>query len=352
MRILITGGTGFIGCYFVNELLSLGHSINVLDLHPFEEGAHGIDPKTIVDDDRVRFFQGDVRDAETVREAIHECQAVLHLAAAHHDFGISEKTFDEVNIGAAQILCDAMDAVGIKQICFFSTVAVYGETEPPVDEDAQLDAISPYGKTKLGGEQIFQTWAEADSSRRCLTIRPTVTFGVGNFANMFTLIKQIESGMFLPVGDGKNIKSLSYVENIIDATVRQWLDQPVDEPYKVYNYVCKPDLTSREIADIVYKALGKKTPSFRVPYLLARALALPMDLVIGVTGKNLPISGARIRKLAKAQTQYESDRIRDDGYQQRVTLEEGIQRMVQWYLDRGKEEAKQGVKRRLPPERS
>ena len=341
-RILITGGTGFIGTYFVKEYLERGFQVSVLDLHPQEEAQELFE--------NVRFVQGDVRDKSALRQAMEGCSKVLHLAAAHHDFGIKPETFEAVNVGAAEVICDVMDELGVIDICFFSSVAVYGTTNPPLTESSDANPESPYGATKLGGEKVFAEWCTKPDSNRCLVIRPTITFGPGNFANMFTLIKQIEKGAYLPVGDGSNIKSLSYVENIVSATLDMWNAKEPKGGIEIYNYVCKPDLSSGEIADTIYKALGKKKPWIRVPYTLARILALPFDLVIALTGKNLPISGARIKKLAKAQTQFESTKIRDAGYQQKVELREGIKRMVKWYLEEGKATATQGVKRRLPPE--
>ena len=69
-------------------------------------------------------------------------------------------------------------------------------------------------------EKELKSWAEDQLGRRCIVVRPTVTFGADNFANMFTLIRQIDSGKFIFVGDGGNLKSLSFVNNIVDATAR------------------------------------------------------------------------------------------------------------------------------------
>lgn len=348
MKFFITGGTGFIGRYFVYELLARGHQVVVFDLHPFEPGVPDIDVQ------RVTYICGDVRDQDFLAKSMNGCDAVLHLAAAHHDFGISEATFKDVNIGGAKCLCNAMNQNGISDLCFYSSVAIYGEATPPVNEDSPTNAVSNYGTTKRDAETVFRQWvndSEPGSSRHCLVLRPTVTFGMGNFANMFTLIKQIESNRYLPVGAGTNIKSLSFVENIVDAVLTVWLvDKAGQSSYTPYNYVCKPDLPSGEIAEIIYEALGKKPPGFKVPYWFARLLALPLDIVIAITGKNLPVSGARIKKMAKAQTQYESKAIRDAGFEQKTPLREGIEKMVKWYIESGKVEAEKGVKRRLPPE--
>jgi nucleoside-diphosphate-sugar epimerase len=341
MKILITGGTGFIGRYFVESLSRQGHALVLLDLHvpDFDLGD-------------AEFRRGDVRDADALEQSLAGCDGVLHLAAAHHDFGIDDATFATVNVGGAEALCRAMEQRGVVDVCYFSTVAVYGDASPPLDEQATPAPNSPYGRTKLAAENVFQKWVAQDGRRRCLAIRPTVTFGPRNFANMYTLIRQIERGAFVAVGEGQNIKSLSYVENLVDATCQMWF-RPGDQrrAWEVFNYVEKPDLTSDQIASCIYRALGKERPRWRVPYGLARLVVWPLDLVIAATGVNLPISGARIYKLARAQTQFESQAIREAGYRQQIPLEQGIEKMVAWYVAEGKQLGERGVPRRLPPKR-
>jgi nucleoside-diphosphate-sugar epimerase len=338
VNILVTGGSGFIGRYF-HELLTGpgpfgGHQTTILDLvRP--DWDHG----------ESSFIQGDVRDPGAVERAMSGCDWVLHLAAAHHDFGISESTFFAVNEGSAGIVCDAADRLGVRGVCFYSTVAVYGEIAEPRHEGSEPRPVSPYGRSKLAGERVFASWAGKGGGRRCLVIRPTVTFGPRNFANMYTLIRQINRRRFFPVGDGRNIKSLSYVENIVEATMHVW-SRPPGAAHEVYNYIDKPDLTSRQIADQVYTSLGRRPPRAHVPLGLACAAAFPFDAAIKLTGRNLPISSARIRKLC-TQTRYESDKILATGYTPRVTLREGIDRMVKWYLREGR---RQRPVWHLPPE--
>lgn len=329
MNVLITGGSGFIGRYFVEAFAAAGDTVTILDL---------VDPEWLdrqATGSRVRYVRGDVRDAALVGRTVRGHDAVLHLAAAHHDFGIERETFFAVNEGASRILCDACDAAGVSSICFYSTVAVYGDTPEPHFEDSPRQPTSPYGQSKLAGEKIFHEWTARGGGRRCLVIRPTVTFGPRNFANMYTLIRQIHSGRFLQVGPGTNLKSLSYVENIVDATLFLWRRPPA-APFDVYNYIDKPDLQSRQIAAHIYESLGKRPPRLTLPLGLAVAAALPFDLVIRLTGRNLPISSARVRKLASAQTRFESDKVFRAGFAPRVSLREGIDRMVKWYLAEGR----------------
>ncbi|MBZ0171939.1 MAG: hypothetical protein K8E66_06130, partial [Phycisphaerales bacterium] len=186
-------------------------------------------------------------------------------------------------------------------------------------------------------EEVFRTWTERGDGRRCLVIRPTVTFGVRNFANMYSLIRQVASGRYLEFGPGENIKSLSYVENIVDATLFL-LAKPEGQlrPFEVFNYIDKPDLTSRQITHAVYLSLGKPLPRFTLPMWVGLLLALPFDIAIALTGRNLPISSARLKKLYQVQTKFEADKLAEAGYTPKIPLTEGIDRMVKWYLREGR----------------
>lgn len=336
MRILMTGGSGFIGGYFHRELSARGHDIINLDL---------VQPTGAVA--RSPYLKGDVRDPKAVANAIRHfgqpVDKVVHLAAAHHDFGIEHDTYYDVNQNGARVLCQAMDDAGVSDLTFYSTVAIYGHAPEPVTESSPKNHFNPYGGSKWAAEEVFMEWVAkghnpAGTPRRCLTIRPTVTFGPNNFANMYSLIRQIHGGKYMQFGGATNIKSLSYVENIVDATLYLW-DRPNRDHYDPYNWIDKPDLSSGQIAVEIMKSLGKGDKPLTIPLWLGLTLGLPFDVVIGLTGKNLPISTARIKKLFVAQTKYEADKVLATGFTPRISLTEGIDRMVKWYLERGKDES-------------
>jgi nucleoside-diphosphate-sugar epimerase len=329
MRVCVTGGSGFIGRYFCEAFHARGHQVTVLDLVP---------PRFDVQPDRL--VHGDVCDPAKVSEAIDGCDAVLHLAAAHHDYGVPREHFFKVNEGGARVICQAMTSAGKTNVCFYSSVAVYGAAPEPRSETTPPQPLSDYGQSKLGGEKVFEAWAREQAGRSCLVIRPTVTFGPRNFANMYSLLRQIHKRRFLPVGDGRNVKSLSYVENIVDATLYLWNVEGgagagrFAGPFGVFNYIDKPDLTSRQITELCYAALGRRAPPLSVPLPLAIMMGWPFDLITRVTGKNLPVSSARVRKLC-TQTKFEAERVRDAGYRAKLTLQQGIERMARWYVDQG-----------------
>jgi nucleoside-diphosphate-sugar epimerase len=320
--VLVTGGGGFVGRYCCERLVADGHEVRSLDPLP---------PDVVVPG--VTYVAGDIRDATAVRAAIAGCDRVLHLAAAHHDAGIPRETYFAVNERGTRVLCEAMTVSGITDLCFTSSVAVYGSAATPPDEDSPCHPESPYGESKLKAELVIREWVDAAPGRRALVIRPAVVFGPGNYANTYALIRQIASGLFAHVGPGRNIKSMAYVGNLVDAMLSFWA-RPSTTPYTTFNYVDAPDLTSREIADTIARALGRSSlPT--IPLSLALLAATPFDVVSSLTGRPQRVSRARIRKLFTATTQFRADRIRAAGFAPSVSLTEGLERMVKWYRAEG-----------------
>lgn len=334
LRVSVTGGAGFIGHHICERLGDQGALESIIDLRASRsrrvQGRH---------------ILGDVRDPEALRVAFRGANAVLHLAAAHHDFGIDDTTYFSVNEGGARQICQVMDDMGIRKLCFMSSVAVYGSEYTCPDETTECRPDTPYGRSKLAGEEVFQEWAAQGEDRSVLVIRPTVTFGAGHFANMYMLIRQIASGLYVAVGPGQNRKSLVYVDNLVAATLSLWA-RTNTPAFEVYNVVDKPDLTSRAIAEAVHRALERSLPAINVPTWAALMAAKPFDAVIALTGLNLPVSSDRVRKFVEANTTYSADKLARSGFRPFVTLEEGIERMVRWYQEEGRSLP---VDRSIPP---
>jgi len=139
------------------------------------------------------------------------------------------------------------------------------------DENAPLNPASHYGKSKLEAERLLIKWAEDNKDRKLIIIRPAVVIGPYNYANMYRLIKQIDKGFYAHIGKGYNIKSLAYVENIAEATIFL-LDNSLNN-ISIYNYSDEPQLTTRQIANIIKDSL-LKGKSIVIPYYLAYSIGL------------------------------------------------------------------------------
>jgi len=334
--LVILGGGGFIGRHFLEAVGAHGSEVLVVDSNP---------PRAVLRPG-VTFHRRDIRDPGAFDGLLEPGDRVLHLAAAHHDFGLTRATFFAVNAWGSEVLARAASAAGVKDICFLSSVAVYGsgggthaETDPCVPQ-------SDYGASKLAAEQVLTRWAEGGAGRRLLIIRPAMIFGEHNFANMYSLISQLASGLYLSVGPGRNRKSIGYVGNLVPATLGLW-GREDRAAVEVFNFADKPDLTSRQIEATISRTLGSRLPRLRVPLGMARILAAPFDAVTALTGRDLGISFERVRKFAVDETIYDCTKLLKSGFVPEWTLEEAVARTVAWYVQEGKALERE-VRRPLP----
>lgn len=322
MKVCITGGSGFIGRRMRQVLADLGHQAVVLDRVADPSGFRASE----------QFVQGDVRDATACEKAVAGCSRVLHLAANHSDFGISRQAYFDVNVNGMRTLCQAMTAEGVTDLCFFSSVAVYGSDSRVRDESAPPRPEHAYGASKLAAEEVVAEWLASAGERKALIMRPTVVFGPESRANVYKMIRQISRGRYFPVGSGSNHKSLAYVENVVDATLYLWglghAHGPACESHRgVFNYVDLPDMTVAELDRFIFQQLGRTPPTWRLPLWIGMAAAFPFDVVTRVTGWNLPVTSARVAKL-NTPTRFAAAKVLATGFRPRVSLEEGLRSTV------------------------
>lgn len=324
-RVLVVGGSGFIGSHLARVFEDSEIAFRIADLRSPKFTAASGAPHD--------FVRVDVRDEEALVDALDGCDAVLNLAAAHHDFGVSDRTFTSVNVGGARALTSAMERAGVKNLCFYSSVAVYGEhaDAPTPTEKTEPRPTNPYGRSKWAAEGVYREWERRGEGRRLLVLRPAVVFGPRNYANVYRMIAAIDSHRFFPVGPGTNVKSMVSVHNLLAALVQLWsAEREFGVGEEIYNYVDTPDLTSSQVLDIVYRALGRRRPSFTIPVRPALALTAPFDAVAAATGVDLPITSERVRKLAYAHTQFDASRVHAR-VNVPTTLESALVEMAHWY---------------------
>ena len=318
--ILITGGSGFIGRYII-KLLEEKYDIINFDLKKPDFPFKGT------------FIQGEILNIESLVNAAKKATTIFHLAAKHNDVGTKEEYY-KINVKGTENIVNIAKRNNINKIIFFSTVAVYGNTFSHVDENTQPNPQSDYGKSKLEAEQLLNNWAKEAENRKLIIIRPAVVIGPYNYANMFKLIKQIDKGLYAHIGKGNNIKSLAYVENIAEAS--KFILENVNTNISIYNYTDEPQLTTRQITNIIKNSLSKNK-SIQLPYYIAYFIGLIFDIFSFLIHKDLPISSKRIKKIC-SETYCVSDKIRKDGFMPPFTSIEGLHKMVEWYKSLQKQE--------------
>ena len=201
MKVLIIGGSGFVGTRII-ELLRKEHQVLNLD----KNNSHFYPEITVIQD---------IRDTNTLTNKFEHQDAVILLAAEHRDDVSPTSLYYDVNVSGTKNVLNVMSEKGINNIIFTSSVAIYGLNKPNPDENFPPDPFNHYGKSKWQAEEALRDWYEESPDKRSLTIiRPTVIFGERNRGNVYNLLKQIATGRFLMVGNGKNKKSMAYVGNV------------------------------------------------------------------------------------------------------------------------------------------
>ena len=147
---------------------------------------------------------GDVRSVDDMLLGCRDCDVIYNLAAEHKDDVRPISLYDDVNVQGARNVCEAAAKLGITEIIFTSSVAIYGFSPHELDEQASIGYINDYGRTKYEAEQVYLEWVQADSSRRLRILRPTAVFGEGNRGNVYNLIRQLGKKHFVMVGAGEN----------------------------------------------------------------------------------------------------------------------------------------------------
>jgi nucleoside-diphosphate-sugar epimerase len=313
-HITIIGGSGFIGSRLCDRLNSSSQNITIVDKRP-SSGFPGL----------VKLC--DVRDLNNLQNIIPKNSIIINLAAEHRDNVTPLSLYTEVNIDGAINICKVAREKDIKTIIFTSSVAVYGFAEIGIDELGNINPFNEYGRSKFKAEQIFKNWqSEKSEDRTLVIIRPTVVFGEKNRGNVYNLLSQIASGRFIMVGNGKNCKSMAYVENVAAFIEFSMSFKP---GVHIYNFSDKPDFTMNKLVSTVNYILGRNEKiKYRVPYILGLSIAKVFDLVSYLTKKKFAISAIRVKKFC-SNSVYNSG-VKNTGFVSPVSLEKALDQTVRY----------------------
>lgn len=154
MRVLVTGGAGYIGNYVVEEVVENGHDVRVLDSMLWGDNALEL----LRDDDQLEVREGDIRHIEDLSYAMQGCDAVIHLAGIVGDpaCGVNEQATQAVNVEATKSLVEVCKLHDIQRLVFASTCSVYGASElMELNEGSYLNPLSLYAESKIDSEEII-----------------------------------------------------------------------------------------------------------------------------------------------------------------------------------------------------
>jgi UDP-glucose 4-epimerase len=257
MRVLVTGGAGFIGSHVVDSLRAAGHTPRVFDVRRSPWHAR----------DEVEMVVGSLLDPRAVRSALRGCGAVAHLAAAADVGEVAARPAwaEELNARGTLNVLEAARERRVTRVIYASTIWVYdGADTPEVDEDAPLGPPAHlYTATKLAGEHYCRSYAELYG------LEPTILrFGIpyGPRARAAAVVpvfvgKAMRGEPLTIAGTGEQSRRFVYVEDLADGVVCA-LDPAAAN--RTYNLVGDEDVSVREIAETV-RSVVRRVPIEHVP---------------------------------------------------------------------------------------
>ncbi len=309
MRILITGGMGFIGSNLIRHMLEAHEDIEILNLDKLSYGSNPFNLKSIEADGRYGFLRGDICDFETVKGAAKDMEAVINLAAETHvDRSISNpRPFLETNVLGVLNLLEAcrLHDLAYQQV---STDEVYGPAPKgrSFKEGDPLNPSSPYAASKASADLLVNAYHETYGLRATIT-RSTNNFGPNQFPEKLIPKAIIRAllGLSVPIyGSGRQIRDWIYVADhceAIDLVLRR------GKPGEIYNVSAGNELENSEVVEAILEALGK--PKSMIEYVEDRP------------GHDFRYS-------------LDSSKIRGElGWRPRHAFGEALRKTVEWYIE-------------------
>lgn len=306
MKIIVTGGSGFLGTHMIQALQAAGHEVKNIDIRQ---------PKFV----EVETVIANILDTEKMKEEIKDADAVLHFAGLI-EAGESVKhpqKFVDVNISGTVSVLEAMRENNVKTILFSSSAAVYGEPQTiPILEDDRTIPINPYGMTKLAMEGLISSYVKAHGftgiALRYFNLYGPMEHHEPESHAMPRFIKQIYEGKEVTVyGTGEHQRDYIHVRDIVDAHLKA-LEYALknQEQYHYFNLSTEQPSTVLEIAHAVEAAMQKigVDKKANITHLPER----PGDPLV------LYASAQKARELM--------------GWEAQVSLSEGIQETVEYFV--------------------
>ncbi len=310
MRLLVTGGAGFIGSNFIRYILKKHKDWEVINLDKLSYGSNLANLKDIEDDPHYTFVKGDIADFELVKEFVKKVDAIVNFAAESHvDRSISSpEHFLNSNVIGVYTILEAIRKENPEvRLVHISTDEVYGDImKGSFREDDALRPSSPYSASKAAGDMLVLGWARTYDLKASIT-RCTNNYGPYQFPEKLipkTIIRA-SMGLKIPIyGSGQNIRDWIYVEDHVRAVEAVLLK---GEPREIYNISAGEEKTNLEVVKMILKLMGKDEEL--------------IEFVEDRPGHDLRYS-------------LDSWKItRDLKWRPKVSFEEGIQKTVEWYLN-------------------
>lgn len=326
MRILITGGTGFIGSRLALMAAGRGDEVHVLGMTNTPPETRNAEQLRAAG---VGVTLASLDAIDTIRPLLEGCDVVHHLAAAQHESNVPDEHYRHVNVRCTERLLDACVAAKVGRFVYGSTMGVYGRQPGTLDEASPLKPDSIYGITKVEAENAVL------ARRAALPVaiaRIAEAYGPGDY-RLLKLFRAIAKRRFFIIGDGQNRHPLIYIDDLL-AGLDTVATHPA-APGEIVILAGEHQPTTLDMAQTVADVLGQPAPSLRAPMLPFLGLAVAMERTLRPLGISPPLHRRRLDFFRRSLTLSHAKAKRLLGFDPRTPFREGAEATARWYREIG-----------------
>jgi len=323
-RVLVTGGSGFIGSHLCSELLKHKNKVMILN-----RGMNG-NTRLLIKKGAL-FIQGDVTDRASVDKAMKNVDIVFHLAAAFTNYKKQENYYWNVNVSGTKNVLDAAVDHKVKRFVNCTTAGVLGHVEQlPANENTPYNPCDIYERTKMESEKLGMRYHQ-EKGLPLTTIRPSGIYGPGDKRHLL-LFKTIQKGVFPFIGKRNKIRDMCYVDDLVRALILA--AEKKEAVGKIY-IVSNEQVTIEKLAKSIARIMGAKPIYVTIPVGPVVFIATIIEKVSKLLGISPPLFRRRIGFFTE-QRYVDSSKIRKElGYKPRINYETGLKKTYEWYKKQG-----------------
>ena len=329
MRLLVTGGTGFIGSHLAEQGRRLGAEVVVLGLTDRPEERANVE---LLRRQGVEVLAGSITDAELCGVAVRGATHVFHLAVAMREGAKSDEFFESVNLDGTRRLLEASARGGVRRFVYCSTIGIYGHRAPGITrEDSPLAPGNIYERTKVSAERLVREFG-AERSLPYTILRPADVYGPRDH-RLLKLFKGVSTGRFPFFGRGEGRRHMIYVDDVVSGFFRAC--DAADALGESFILAGPKACTLRDLVAEVQTATGSRRYGVRLPLKPMLGVAAVVEDLSRKLGVEPPIYRRRM-DFFWSDSEFDTSRARQRlDWAPRVDLPEGIRRTLEDYRRSG-----------------
>ena len=325
MRLLVTGGTGFIGSHLAEHGRKLGAEVVVLGLTDRPEERANVE---LLRRQGVEVLVGSITDTELCARAVRGATHVFHLAVAMREGAKSDQFFESINLDGTRALLEASAKEGVRRFVYCSTIGIYGHRAPGITrEESPLAPGNIYERTKVAAERLVRELG-ARRSLPWTILRPADVYGPRDH-RLLKLFKGVAAGRFPLFGAGAGRRHMIYVDDVVSGFFRACeRDHALGDAFILAG---PRSCTLRELVEEVRKATGSPRYGYRLPLRPMLTVAGVVEDVSRKLGVEPPIYRRRM-DFFWSDSEFDTSRARQAlDWSPRVDLPEGIRLTLEDY---------------------